>query len=61
MPTYSPSPCRHCAHWLRREGGEDCAKGLLMRQKYCRSFEREVGVDDDMGPEDADMRGQDAV
>ena len=61
MPIFSHSPCRHCAHWLRREGGDDCAKGLLMRQKYCRSFEREVGADDDMDPEDADMRGQDAV
>ena len=33
MPTFTPSPCRHCAHWLRRESGEDCAKGLLMRLK----------------------------
>ena len=48
MPTYSPFTCRHCAHWLRREGGEDCAKGLLMRQPQCRGFEREPGADDDL-------------
>lgn len=53
--------CRYCAHWFRREQGEDCTQGRLMRQKYCRSFEREVGTDDDLDPEDADMRGQDAV
>lgn len=61
MPTCHPSPCRHCAHWERRESGEDCDIGLLMRQKYCRSFEREVGADDDMDPEDADMSIHDAV
>lgn len=48
MPIFSHSPCRHCAHWLRREGGEDCAKGLLMRQPQCRGFEREPGADDDL-------------
>ncbi len=48
MPTFTPSQCRHCAHWLRREGGEDCAKHLLMRQPQCRGFEREVGADDDL-------------
>lgn len=48
MPTYHPSPCRRCAHWLRRDGGEDCAKGLLLRQPTCRGFEREPGADDDL-------------
>ena len=52
MPTFTPSPCRHCAHWLRRETGEDCAKGLLMRQPSCRGFEREPGADDDLGDDD---------
>ncbi len=47
MPTFTPSPCRHCAHWERREQAEDCAKGLLMRQPTCRGFERDPGADDD--------------
>lgn len=46
MPTFTPSPCRYCHSWLRREGGEDCAKGLLLRQPVCRGFEREPGADD---------------
>lgn len=48
MPTFTPSLCRHCAHWLRRESGEDCARGLLVRQTYCWGFEREPGADDDL-------------
>lgn len=52
MPTFTPSHCRHCAHWLRRESGEDCAKGLLMRQPRCAGYEREVGADDDLDPGD---------
>lgn len=57
MPTFTPSPCRHCAHWLPREGGEDCTEGLLMRQPTCRGFEREPGADDDLDLGDDDDHG----
>ncbi len=40
--------CRHCRHWERRAGGEDCALGLLMKQPTCRAYEREPGADDDL-------------
>mgnify|MGYP003587185234 CR=1 FL=1 len=55
MPTYSP--CRHCAHWLRRDGGEDCAKGLLMRKHQCAGYEREPGADDDLPGDDEHDHG----
>ncbi len=54
MPTFTPSPCRHCAHWERRESGADCAKGRLMRQPRCSGYEREVGADDDLGDDEHD-------
>ncbi len=57
VTTYSPSPCRHCRYWERREGGEDCAKGLLIRQPTCRGFEREVGADDDLPGDDEHDHG----
>ena len=55
MTTFTPSPCRHCRYWERREGGEDCAKGLLMRKHQCAGYEREVGSDDDWEPEESAM------
>lgn len=47
MPTFTPSPCRTCTHWLRlANGNEDCDLGRLLRQPRCSGYEREPGSDD---------------